>query len=206
MTLFQGNGLACRRGEIPVFEDLDFAADAGAALWLAGPNGSGKSSLLRLMAGLLEPVDGTITWQGAAIGADREAHRARLRYLGHLDAVKPHLSVEENLRFWAEYWDAPHDTVLSALGRVGLKRLRDAAGRRLSAGQRRRLALARLLLMPAALWLLDEPTAALDSDGVALFAALVAESRAAGGIVIFSSHEVLAIPDLQQLTLAGSTA
>jgi heme exporter protein A len=203
MALFQGNALACRRGEIPVFEDLDFAADAGAALWLAGPNGSGKSSLLRLMAGLLEPVDGAIAWNGAPIAADHEAHRMRLRYLGHLDAVKPHLSVAENLGFWAEYWDAPRTNVAPALERVGLARLRDAAGRRLSAGQRRRLALARLLLAPAALWLLDEPTAALDSDGIALFTALVAECRGQGGIVVFSSHDVLALPDLQQLTLAG---
>ena len=95
-------------------------------------------SLLRLMAGLLEPVDGAIAWNGAAIIDDREAHRARLRYLGHLDAVKPHLSVEENLRFWGEYWDAPRARVMPALERVGLARLRDAAGRRLSAGQRRR--------------------------------------------------------------------
>jgi heme exporter protein A len=206
MALFQGNALACRRGEIPVFEDLDFAADAGAALWLAGPNGSGKSSLLRLMAGLLEPVDGAIAWNGASIAADREAHRTRLRYLGHLDAVKPHLSVAENLGFWAEYWDAPEIRVAPALERVGLARLRDAAGRRLSAGQRRRLALARLLLAPAALWLLDEPTAALDSDGIALFITLVAECRRQGGIVVFSSHDVLALPDLQQLTLAGPGA
>jgi heme exporter protein A len=203
MALFQGNGLACRRGEIPVFEDLDFAADAGAALWLAGPNGSGKSSLLRLMAGLLEPVDGTIAWNGQPITTDREAHRARLRYLGHLDAVKSHLSVAENLTFWAEYWDAPLARVAPALERVGLARLRDAAGRRLSAGQRRRLALARLLLAPSALWLLDEPTAALDGEGIALFSALVAACRAEGGIVVFSSHDVLAVPDVRQLTLAG---
>jgi heme exporter protein A len=206
MALFQGNALACRRGEIPVFEDLDFAAEAGEALWLAGPNGSGKSSLLRLMAGLLEPVDGAIAWNGSAVAEDREAHRARLRYLGHLDAVKPHLSVEENLRFWAEYWDAPDSNVAPALERVGLARLSDAAGRRLSAGQRRRLALARLLLAPVALWLLDEPTAALDSDGIALFMALVAECRARGGIVIFSSHDVLAVPDLRRQTLEGFAA
>jgi heme exporter protein A len=206
MALFQGHGLACRRGEIPVFEDLDFAVDAGEALWLAGPNGSGKSSLLRLMAGLLDPVAGAVTWNGAAIGADRETHRARLRYLGHLDAVKPHLSVEENLRFWAEYWDAPRAAVAAALERVGLAALHDAAGRRLSAGQRRRLALARLLLAPASLWLLDEPTAALDSDGVAVFTALVTECRAQGGIVVFSSHDVLALPDVKRLTLEGSAA
>lgn len=186
-----------------MFEDLDFAADAGDALWLAGPNGSGKSSLLRLMAGLLEPVEGAVAWGGAPIADDREAHRARLRYLGHLDAVKPHLSVAENLRFWAEYWDAPAGNVAPSLERVGLAWLGDAAGRRLSAGQRRRLALARLLLAPAALWLLDEPTAALDSDGVALFAALVAECRQAGGIVVFSSHDMLAVPELKQLTLGA---
>jgi heme exporter protein A len=206
MSLFQGNGLACRRGEIPVFEDLDFAVDAGEALWLAGPNGSGKSSLLRLMAGLLAPVDGEIAWGGAPIAVDREAHRARLRYLGHLDAVKPHLSVAENLRFWAEYWDTPQGDVAPALERVGLARLRDAAGRRLSAGQRRRLALARLLLAPAALWLLDEPTAALDSEGIALFTELAAECRARGGIVVFSSHEVLALPDARRLALEGIAA
>jgi heme exporter protein A len=203
MTLFQGNGLACRRGEVPVFEELDFAVNAGEALWLAGPNGSGKSSLLRLMAGLLEPVAGTISWDGAPVAADREAHRARLRYLGHLDAIKPHLTVAENLRFWTEYWEAPRENLAPALERVGLARLRDAAGRRLSAGQRRRLALARLLLAPAALWLLDEPTAALDSDAIALFMALVAECRAQGGIVIFSSHDVLAIPAVRRFALQG---
>jgi heme exporter protein A len=206
MTLFQGSGLACRRGEIPVFAALGFDVEAGGALWLAGPNGSGKSSLLRLMAGLLEPVEGAITWDGEAIAGDREAHRTRLRYVGHLDAVKPHLTVAENLRFWAEYWDVPTAQVMPALERMGLAQLRDAAGRRLSAGQRRRLALARLLLAPAALWLLDEPTAALDSDGVALFTALIAECRAAGGIVVFSSHDLLSVPDLQQLTLENGRA
>ncbi len=206
MCRFEGNRLACRRGEIPVFADLDFAVAAGDALWLAGPNGSGKSSLLRLMAGLLEPVAGEITWDGNSIAEDREAHRTRLRYLGHLDAVKPHLTVAENLQFWAEYWDVPITQVMPALERVGLGALRDGAGRRLSAGQRRRLALARLLLAPAALWLLDEPTAALDSDGVALFTALIAECRAAGGIVVFSSHELFNVPELQQLTLESGTA
>src|ERR1700759_3291094 len=198
MSLFQGSALACRRGEIPVFEALDFAAEAGDALWLARPNGSGKSSLLGLMAGVVGAGDGTIAWNGAPIAADREAHRARLRYLGHLDAVKPHLSVEENLRFWAEYWEAPAAQVAPALARVGLDRLRAAAGRRLSAGQRRRLALARLLLAPAALWLLDEPTAALDSEGIGLFTTLVAECRALGGIAVFASHDRRAVPEVKQ--------
>jgi heme exporter protein A len=129
-----------------------------------------------------------------------------LRYLGHLDAVKPHLTVAENLGFWAEYWDAPMARVKPALERMGLGLLHDGAGRRLSAGQRRRLALARLLLAPAALWLLDEPTAALDSDGAALFTELIAECRAPGGLVVFSSHDLLRVPDLRQLTLESGIA
>ncbi len=101
MALFQGDALGCRRGEALIFEAVDFALEPGDALWLSGPNGSGKSSLLRLMSGLLPPVQGNIAWNGAAIDADREAHRARQRYLGHLDAVKTHLTVAENLSFWA---------------------------------------------------------------------------------------------------------
>ena len=202
MPLFQGSGLACRRGEVPVFEELDFSVEAGEALWIAGANGSGKSSLLRLMAGLLRPVAGAISWNGEPIERDRESHRARLRYLGHLDAVKPQLLVAESLAFWAESWDAPRSAVVPALERLGLAALQDAAGRRLSAGQRRRLALARLLLAPAALWLLDEPSAALDSDAVAVLLDIIAECRARSGIVIFSSHDALPVPGLRQLTLA----
>src|SRR5262249_12918065 len=104
------------------------------------------------------------------------------------------------------YWEAPQARVPDALDRVGLARLRDAAARRLSAGQRRRLALARLALAPAELWLLDEPTAALDAEGIAMFGALVAAARAAGGSVIFSSHETLPVPDAAQLTLTVGAA
>jgi heme exporter protein A len=204
MALFDGQALACQRGVVPVFEGLDFSVAAGEALWLAGPNGSGKSSLLRLMAGLLTPVAGAIRWDGRAIAEDREAHRERLRYLGHLDALKPHLNVGENLIFWAEYWGAPKSRAMAALERVGLARFSAAPARQLSAGQKRRLALARLPLKPASLWLLDEPTAALDAAGIAIFGALVAECRAAGGIVIFSSHETLPVPGAAQLLLAAA--
>src|SRR3954469_4822071 len=105
MALFQGDALGCRRGEALIFEAVGFALEPGDALWLSGPNGSGKSSLLRLMAGLLPPVAGAMAWGGAPITQDREAHRERLRYLTHLDAVKTHLSVAENLGFWAAYWE-----------------------------------------------------------------------------------------------------
>ena len=202
MALFQGDALGCRRGEALIFEAVDFALEPGDALWLSGPNGSGKSSLLRLMAGLLSPVAGMIGWDGAPIDEDREAHRARLRYLGHLDAVKTHLSVAENLAFWAEYWGLAANAVAPALDRLGIAHLATMPARQLSAGQRRRAALARLALGAAPLWLLDEPSAALDSDGIERLARLIAEAREAGGIVIFSSHDTLPVPGMQQLALA----
>ncbi|GAB2177590.1 heme ABC exporter ATP-binding protein CcmA [Dongia sp. agr-C8] len=203
MALFQGDALGCRRGEALIFEAVDFALEPGDALWLSGPNGSGKSSLLRVMAGLLPPVAGSLTWDGAPIGQDRDAHRARQRYLGHLDAVKTHLSVAENLSFWAAYWEIAARTVPTALDRLGIAHLAEAPARHLSAGQRRRLALARLALSAAPLWLLDEPSAALDTDGIERLAALIGEARRAGGIVIFSSHDTLPVPGMKQLALAA---
>jgi heme exporter protein A len=203
MALFQGDALGCRRGEALIFEAVDFALEPGDALWLSGPNGSGKSSLLRLMAGLLAPIHGAIRWDGVAIGADREAHRARLRHVGHLDAVKTHLSVAEDLGFWAAYWGIAARAVEPALARLGIAHLAAAPARQLSAGQRRRAALARLALGKVPLWLLDEPSAALDTDGIARLAQLVAEARAAGGIVVFSSHHTLPVPGMKQLALAA---
>jgi heme exporter protein A len=203
MALFQGDALGCRRGEALIFEAVDFALEPGDALWLSGPNGSGKSSLLRLMAGLLPPVQGAIAWNGTPIAADREAHRARQRYLGHLDAVKSHLTVAENLGFWAAYWGIAPGAVAPALARLGIVHLADAPARQLSAGQKRRCALARLALGGAPLWLLDEPSAALDTDGIERMAQLIGEARAAGGIVIFSSHETLPVPGMKQVALAA---
>jgi heme exporter protein A len=203
MPLFQGDALGCRRGEALIFEQVGFALEPGDALWLSGPNGSGKSSLLRLMAGLLAPVAGTIAWSGAPIAEDREAHRARLRYLAHLDAVKTHLTVAENLDFWAAYWGIAAGAVAPALARLGIAHLATAPARQLSAGQRRRSALARLALGAAPLWLLDEPSAALDTDGIERLASLIADARAAGSIVIFSSHDTLPVPGMKQLALAA---
>jgi len=208
MALFQGDALGCRRGEALIFEAVDFALEPGDALWLSGPNGSGKSSLLRLMAGLLTPIAGILAWSGTPIDADREAHRARLRFLGHLDALKSHLTVAENLRFWAAYWGLAENAVAPALTRLGIAHLAAAPARQLSAGQRRRSALARFALGsaeggPAPLWLLDEPSAALDADGIERLASLIAEARAGGGIVIFSSHDRLPVPGMKQLALAA---
>src|SRR5262249_30170351 len=148
-------------------------------LLLRGPNGSGKSSLLRLMAGLLRPAEGDITWADASIGAEPEIHRRRLAFLGHLDAVKPALTVTENLAFWCG--TAAAEPALVALGIAHLSRL---PARLLSAGQRRRLALARVVAREAPLWLLDEPTNALDAEAEALFAAALVAHRAMGGLAV----------------------
>jgi heme exporter protein A len=206
MACFEGENLTCQRGETLVFEALGFALDPGACLWLAGANGSGKSSLLRLMAGLAHPVVGAIAWNGRDIRKDGDAHRRRMRSIGHLDAVKTHLTVAENLAFWADYWEAPRNRVAPGLAQLGLGDLAETPARRLSAGQRRRLALARLTLGPAPLWLLDEPATALDSAGLQLLGTLIAECRGAGGIVVYSSHETLPVPDARRLELASGWA
>ncbi len=152
MPLFEGRDLTCIRGERCVFADLSFDLAPGSALVLTGPNGSGKSSLLRLMAGLLSPAQGRLTWNGAAIGEDPEAHRGRLAYLGYLDAVKPVLTVGENLAFWVGLEDRAGAGAAEALAQVDLAHLSQVPGRLLSAGQKRRLALARVLAGPDELW------------------------------------------------------
>ncbi len=162
MSLFAGYDIACRRGERLVFRGLSFALEAGAALVLTGANGSGKSSLLRLMAGLLPPHTGSLRWAGEPIAGDPAAHRARLHLIGHQDALKPVLTVLENAAFWAGLRGAASAAAASALERLGLSHLADAPCRLLSAGQKKRLSLARLLASSAPLWLLDEPTTGLD--------------------------------------------
>ena len=208
MTLFTGRNLVCVRGERRVFADLDFAVDAGGALVLAGANGSGKSSLLRLMAGLSRPASGTLAWDGAATAVDPEAHRARLHYVGHLDAVKPVLTVAENLRFWAGLRPGrragnPGDSVGPELETFGIAHLADVPGRFLSAGQKRRLTLARVVTAPAPLWLLDEPTTALDEAATASLEAAIAGHRAGGGMVVVATHARMAVDGARVLDLSG---
>ena len=161
-----GEALACRRGGRLVFAGLDFRLPAGGALVLTGSNGSGKSSLLRLLATLLTPAEGRLLWGGEPVAADPARYRAAIDYAGHLDAIKPALTARETLRFWAALRGAAKSgDRRRALDRFGLGAVADWPCRCLSAGQRRRLALARLVAAPAPIWLLDEPTAALDSDG-----------------------------------------
>lgn len=197
-ALFEGRGLTCIRGERVVFAGLNFTLAPGEALLLLGPNGSGKSSFLRLLAGLIRPATGDLLWDGAPVRADREAHGGRSRYVGHLDAVKPVLSVAENVAFWVRTWNPDEGDVAGAvrrgLERFSMARLADVPGKMLSAGQKRRVNLARLVAAPAPLWLLDEPTTALDKASIRVLEEVVAEHRAAGGMVALSTHSDIALP------------
>ena len=197
--MLQASGLAAFRGERPVFRDLDFVVEAGGALLLTGPNGSGKSTLLRLLAGLLRPTAGTLTWDEADALADLPMHARRVAYVGHQDAVKPGLTAAENLRFAARLSGGK---VRDALAAVGLEELADLPARMLSAGQRRRLALARLVLSQAPLWLLDEPTLGLDAVSVERFGTMLDAHRAANGMVIAATHLPLPMRESTELALA----
>ena len=165
---------------------------------LTGPNGSGKSTLLRLLAGLLRPAAGTLLWDGEDALADLSAHARRVTYVGHQDAVKPGFTAAENLRFAARLNGG---AVGEALAAVGLEELADLPARMLSAGQRRRLALARLALSHAPLWLLDEPTLGLDARSVERFGAMLAVHRNRGGIVVAATHLPLPLSDATELAL-----
>jgi heme exporter protein A len=197
-----GERLICERGGREVFRDVSFSLDAGRALALVGPNGAGKSSLLRLTAGLVRPAGGTLVLEGfdSELTVGEQAH-----YLGHLDALKPALTVAENLDFWIRaLGGGPGLGCGAALERVGLTRLVDLPAQYLSAGQRRRLALARLLVVHRPLWLLDEPTTALDIASQGRLFELIAAHLAEGGLVMAATHQPLAVAT-DELKLAGET-
>ena len=195
-------GLAALRGERLVFRDLSFHVAAGGALLLAGPNGSGKSTLLRLLAGLLSPAAGSLTWNGEDAFADCAAHVRFVAYLGHQDAIKPGLSAIENLAFPARISGG---NAAAALAVQGLSELADLPARMLSAGQQRRLALARLGLSSGMLWLLDEPTLGLDIASVERLGTVLAAHRARGGMVIAATHLPLPLPAAAELHLDNAS-
>lgn len=195
--------LACLRSGRLIFVGLGFALDPGDALLLVGPNGSGKSSLLRLVAGLVRPFAGRLVWRGRPVGEDPDAWRREIAYVGHQPAVKPALTVEENLAFWAGYKD-PREARARALlagDALGLGGLGDVPGRFLSAGQKQRVGLARLLAAPGRVWLLDEPGVGLDRDGVARLSGLIRTHRDQGGIVLAATHGDVAVPDARTLSV-----
>jgi heme exporter protein A len=193
MTLsLAADSLTCIRGERVLFRSLSFSVEAGNALSLEGPNGAGKTSLLRMTAGFIAPVAGTIRLRsGGEDIADAEQRGKYIGWLGHLDGIKPQLTVGEQLAFTTRLYGG--EVTKDAVERFGLARLLDLPGQYLSAGQKRRLALARLTLMGRPVWLLDEPLAALDIAGKALVARTVTAHCEQGGIVVAATHEPLGI-------------
>lgn len=191
MTLRQGfdpliltaTGLACRRGEHVLAEGLDFTVASGGILLLKGANGAGKTTLLMTLLGALRPASGRFAFEGADAEGPPFMH-----FLGHRNAVKPHLTLAENLAFWASVNGGGGLSRDSALEAVGLGHVAELDAGYLSAGQTRRLSLARLLVTPRVVWLLDEPTAALDAEGEAMVAALIDAHLAAGGLAVAATH------------------
>jgi heme exporter protein A len=200
MLRLSASGLACVRGSRSIFTDINLELLSGEALALVGPNGSGKSSLLRLTAGLLRPAAGRIELAG---GAAERTTAEQAHYLGHLDALKPSLTVAENLAFWVRYLGDAPDTRLAALTGVGLRGIADLPAAYLSAGQRRRLSLARLIAVPRPLWLLDEPTSALDAAGQDRLADLMRQHLSGGGLIVAATHGSLGI-ETRELRLGGT--
>lgn len=196
-----GEDLAAFRGERLVFRGISFTVEPGGALILAGPNGTGKSSLIRLIAGFTPPAAGRLLWDGADALDDPPLHARRLCFVGHLDAVKPGLTVADNLKMSI---NADRSQIDPALASVDLAHFAPLPARLLSAGQKRRLALARLALTGAPLWLLDEPTTGLDAASVSRLEARFAEHRAKGGMIIAATHLPLAMPGAQTLNLAAA--
>lgn len=195
------SGVRCERGGRSLFAGLSFELTGGGAITVLGSNGAGKTSLLRMIAGLLVPAEGTIELKGGS-GAVAEA----VHFLGHLDAVKGALSVSENLDFSRALLGgggASNDTVLK---RLGLTALQDLPAHVLSAGQRRRLALARLLAAPRPIWLLDEPTAALDAAGKEVLVGMIDEHRTRGGMVVVATHLELELEGAREIFISNGRA
>lgn len=192
--------LSCIRGGRTLFQGLGFAVQAGQALVVTGPNGSGKSSLLRLIAGLLRPTAGSVVLEGGEAG---QPVGIAAHFIGHLDAAKAALTGAENLQFVHGLLGGGPQADAAALAAFGLESIADVPVRMFSAGQRRRLALARLLVAPRALWLLDEPTTALDADGQERFARVAAKHLSSGGILVAATHAPLKLGPVQEVRLGA---
>lgn len=198
MRLIAGN-LSGERGGQPVFSGIDFTLARGEALIVTGPNGSGKSTLLRVIAGLLPAAAGGVRLDGGGEAFPTVASAAH--YLGHLNAMKPTLTVAENLSFWRAFCGEPDLSVDAALQTVGLDGIGHLPFGYLSTGQRRRAAIARLLVSRRPIWLLDEPTAGLDKASDERFAGLMQGHCAAGGIIVAATHLPLGLEGVKALEM-----
>ncbi len=187
------DALALQRGDRVLFRDLSLAVDAGEAVALTGPNGSGKTSLLRAIAGFIRPLRGGVVFNGGAMDAD-DARRSAMHLVGHQDGLKTSRVAREELLFQVRWTGGLDAAALAAADALGLSRLLDLEIRKLSAGQRRRLALVRLIASPRSLWLLDEPMAPLDAAARALIGEAMAAHLASGGLIVAAVHDPLPIP------------
>ncbi|MBZ0069382.1 MAG: cytochrome c biogenesis heme-transporting ATPase CcmA [Thiobacillus sp.] len=196
--------LACERGERLLFRNLDFELATGEALLVRGGNGRGKTSLLRILCGLSMPAAGAVRWRGEPIGKVHEQYGREMAYIGHANGIKDDLTPLENLRLAAALGgrDLDNATAMAALERVGLSRCLDFPSRVLSFGQRRRVALAGLMTAGALLWILDEPLTGLDVQGVAMVEQMIRDHVVAGGLVIMTTHQPLALDGVTPRTLS----
>ena len=202
MSVIEARGLACSRGDTRLFRDVSFSAGPGEWIAVRGANGSGKTTLLRCVAGLTRPDTGDVLWDDAP--ASRHAtFNASTVYAGHAAGIKDELSATENLRDALALRCASHcaEEIREALDTVGLAKVRNIATRRLSAGQRRRIGLARLALARAPLWILDEPLTALDAQGEALFTDLLRGHLGAGGVALIATHHDIGMPSARDVRL-----
>jgi heme exporter protein A len=196
----RADGLTCSRGGRDVFHDVSFRVAAGEALVVTGPNGAGKSSLLRIIAGLVRTAGGRLALDGGAADAPiaEQAH-----YLGHQDAMKPSLTVAENLRFWLRFLGSRSD-IEPALESLDLAPLADLPAAYLSAGQRRRLSIARLVAISRPLWLLDEPASSLDASSQIRLSQIMREHLGGGGIIVAAAHGAFGLDRARELKLGAA--
>ena len=203
------DALSCMRGDRVLFRDLSFALDNGDMVHLKGHNGSGKTTLLRALAGLLLPEAGEVRWQGNNIRKLREEYSRHLLYLGHLNGIKGDLTAAENLRIAAtlDGYELSEERSWKVLGEIGLKGYEDLPSKHLSQGQKRRVALARLLANDARVWILDEPFTALDVGAVEMLQDVIRGHLSAGGMAVITTHqEVAMLGDHSRTVVLGQTS
>lgn len=193
MDVFSGESLTCIRGDRVVFTNLNFSIEEGEVLNLRGPNGSGKSTLLRLMAGLISPLEGKLIWNGSEVQIQERDFCIYFHYVGHQDAIKNALTVEENLRFWSDLRSLGRNEYMikRALDTFSLTDLSSLPARFLSAGQRKRLNLTRLCTTTAPLWILDEPANSLDKESSEILDDLIKTHQKDGGILAIATHDIV---------------